>query len=153
MADLTPASLMQVWPEVLARVGGILQGQLERGVPAISAPKTLVLSFAPEYTSTYQNCSLPENVQRVEAALLKRTGLAWAVRLERTPGTNSSANGHAPPAAPRLRPQEAMQRFPLLKQALDVFQAIPMALDPGFGDSPPAAVKAAIPHESPTDEA
>ena len=35
----------------------------------------------------------------------------------------------------RLRPQEAMQQFPLLARALEVFGALPMNLDQKFGDS------------------
>src|SRR3954453_8035259 len=69
-------------------------------------------------------------------------------------GPPGDTNGHAKPAAAaqRVRPHEAMQRFPLLQRALDVFQAIPMAIDPGFGEDQPRPA-AALPQEPDTEEA
>jgi DNA polymerase-3 subunit gamma/tau len=152
--DLTSGSLPQIWPEILADVGGILAKNLECGVPAILGPKALAISFGPEYTARCQHCALPENVQRVETALRQRTGSTWTVRLDRA-APPSHTNGQAKPAvaAPRMRPHEAMQRFPLLQRALDVFQAIPMALDPGFGEDQPPPAAAALPQDPDTEEA
>jgi hypothetical protein len=70
-----------------------------------------------------------------------KTGQQWSVRLEKKAGppagTNGSAAGSSPPA--RVRPIEAMQQFPVLKRAIELFDALPVFLDPGFGEQPPKA--------------
>src|SRR5262249_11374461 len=91
--ELNAESLPQIWSEILAEVGPMLAKSLENAVPAISGPKGLVLSFGPEYTTRYQHCALPDNVQRVESALRERTGFAWTVRLERSGTLNGAAHG------------------------------------------------------------
>ncbi len=139
-SELTSETLPEIWADVLGKLGMMLAGQLRRGsFPAIFEPNTLVISFACEYNFAYENCSNPMNVERLHEALRERTGQAWMVRLERKDGPNSLAksaasNGvHAP--APRARPQELMQEFPLLRRAMEELGALPMSLDPGFGSA------------------
>jgi DNA polymerase-3 subunit gamma/tau len=148
--ELNAESLPQIWAEVLAEVGPMLAKSLENAVPAISGPKGLVLSFGPEYTTRYQHCTLPDNVQRVESALRERTGLGCSVRLERSGTLNGAANGQPPPtaAAPRQRPQDTIERFPLLQRVVDVFHAIPMAVDSQFGETQSQPVPATAEAES-----
>jgi hypothetical protein len=77
-------------------------------------------------------------VQRLEQLLRLKTGRPWSVRLEKksgsAPGTNGSPAAAAPPA--RVRPIEAMQQHPVLKRAIELFDALPVFLDPGFGEPP-----------------
>jgi hypothetical protein len=134
----------------------MLQGQLQRAAPAISGPNSLVLSFAPEYTASYQYCSGQDSLLQLETSLRQRTGSAWTVRFEQASGGKGRVNGTAPApvAAPRLRPHEVMERFPLLQRALEVFHAIPMNVENGFGENQPApAIEAAIPPDIEIDEA
>lgn len=153
--DLTPETIAHIWPDIKAAVGGILAMNLESGVPAISGPNTLAVSFAPDYNARYQHCALPENIQRVEAALRQRTGLAWTVRLERSAGTKSAANGTpaAPPPAPRLRPHDVVQQVPLLKRVMEVLDAVPIAVDAGFGEHQTPPLATAAPAETESEEA
>jgi DNA polymerase-3 subunit gamma/tau len=139
--DLTPENLELAWAQILAQIGGILAGQLQRSaIPAIFGPNTLVLSVPAEYNVVYQN---PQNVERIEGALRHRTGRVWMVRLEQRGGAAAAptgpggevANGAPLPTSAHRR-QEAMRQVPLLERALDVLGALPMHLDPGFGATP-----------------
>jgi DNA polymerase-3 subunit gamma/tau len=136
---LTDQSLPIVWPEIVAQLGIMFGSQVQKaGLPAISGPNALVLRFAPEYNAAYEHCSAPTNVQRLEAAVKAATGQAWTIRLEKKPGaSNGAANGAAPPPPPRVRQQEAMQQHAILKRAIEVFDALPVFMDAGFGMEPP----------------
>jgi DNA polymerase-3 subunit gamma/tau len=135
-AELSAENLHSYWPEILAQLGPMLGGLIQRaGTPAIFGPNSVVIAFPVDYNG-FDSCARPENVQRIENALLERTGRNWTVRIERKPvgamGSAATANGKQPG---RLRPQEAMQQFPLLAKALEVFGALPINLDQKFGDS------------------
>jgi len=67
------------------------------------------------------------------------------VRVERSGTLNGTANGQPPPAVatPRQRPQDTIDRFPLLQRVVDVFHAIPMAVDSQFGETQPQSAPAA----------
>jgi DNA polymerase-3 subunit gamma/tau len=140
--ELTAENLAVVWPEILAQIGGVFAEQVKRyGIPAIFGPKSLVIVFPAEYNA-FDHSARAENVLRVESALRERTGQAWTVRLEKKSASAQGLNGsaHGSPA-PRVRPQEAMQQVPILARAMEVLNALPIHLDPGFGAAtpPPAA--------------
>jgi DNA polymerase-3 subunit gamma/tau len=138
-ASLSERSLPSIWPEIVAQLGIMFGSQLQKaGLPAISGPNTLVLRFAAEYNAAYEHCSVRENLPRIEAAVKAATGQAWVIRLEKKAGAGTgTVNGAAPPPPPRVRQQEAMQQHPILKRALEVFDALPMFMDAGFGTEPP----------------
>jgi DNA polymerase-3 subunit gamma/tau len=156
--DGAPASLVVMWPEVTSQIGGILANHLQKaGLPAISAPNALVLSFPFEYNTAYEHCSHPENIERIEGALRQRTGQAWKVRLEvksaPLAGTTSNGKVHPPPAPPvRQRAQEVMQQVPLLKRAQDILGALPLQIDSGFGTSVPEQTSPVAAPEEETPE-
>jgi DNA polymerase-3 subunit gamma/tau len=155
---LTAESLPVVWPEVIAQLGLTTGGSLQKaGLPAIFGPNALVLSFPPEYNAAYEHCSGSASVQRLEGVLKQVTGQTWSVRMEKRPGpaggANGTANGAPPAPPPRVRQQETMQQHPILRRAMEVFDALPVFLDAGFGSEPPA--KPATPATEPNadDEA
>lgn len=154
--ELNAQTLPTVWPEILAQVGVMLGGQLQKGgLPAISGPNSLVITFTAEYNAAYEHCSLPSNVQRLERAIKTHTGQDWLVRLERAAPSGATAatavNGHLPAPPARLRPQEIMQQFPILERALTTLGALPIFVDPGFG-STQTATAASRANDDPEDE-
>jgi DNA polymerase III subunit gamma/tau len=141
-SELTPETLPEIWSEVISQMGLMLGGQLQRiGLPAIIGPNSLVLSFGPDYNAAYEHCSSGANLQRLESFVRSRTGKPWTVKLEKTgvPVNGTAAkvgsNGHA--SIVKARPQDVMQEFPILQRAIEVFEALPMFVDSGFGSAPP----------------
>jgi DNA polymerase-3 subunit gamma/tau len=151
--DLTPATLTQVWPEVLTRVGPLLASHLENVGLAISGPKTLVLSFSLSYNQHLEYCREPKSVARIEEAIRKVTGQTWSVRVE---SVSSTAAALPAPAAEmensqsrsRRQRTEAMQA-PLVKRAFELLGAQFVQMDEGFGAAPAEPVQ---PRESPEGE-
>jgi hypothetical protein len=140
---LSAESLPQVWREVLAQVGPMLAGSLEKAERiAISGPKTLVLHFPLRYNHLREHCQEPTRLDRVEEAVRKVTGQAWSIRVES--GSNAAAPLQAPaaevePSQSRYRRQrtEAMQQ-PLVHRAFEVLGAQFVHLDEEFGAAHPA---------------
>ena len=143
--ELTPATLPQVWPEVLTRVGPLLANHLEKTGLAISGPKTLVLSFPVGYNQHLEYCREPNSVARIEEAIRKVTGQTWNIRVE---SVNSDTAALPAPAVEmensqsRYRRQrtEAMQA-PLVKRAFELLGAQFVQMDEGFGAAPAEPVQ------------
>jgi DNA polymerase-3 subunit gamma/tau len=139
---LSAESLPQVWREVLAQVGPMLAGSLEKAeAVAISGPKTLVLRFPPRYNHLQEHCQEPTRLARIEEALSRLTGQAWSVRIES--GSNvvaplPASAAEVEPSHSRYRRQrtEAMQ-VPLVQRAFELLGAqFVHAPDEGFGAAP-----------------
>jgi DNA polymerase-3 subunit gamma/tau len=141
---LTEATLPGIWQELIGQMGPILGGNLQKAVlPAIIAPKTLVLRFEARYNHQQEHCK--GRSERLEEALRKLTGEAWNVRIESV--SNEAAALPAPAAEAeksqtRYRRQrtEAMQQ-PLVKRASEMLGAQIVQLDDGFGSAPVEAVE------------
>jgi DNA polymerase-3 subunit gamma/tau len=148
---LNEESLPQVWAEVLAQVGPMHAGNLKKaGLPAISGPNALALSFPPSYNDAQAYCQDPAKVQRLEDVIRTRTGHAWAVRVERRPEVGR--NGHGPkPAAPptdggpanrvAAAGRDEVLKHPLFQKVFERLGASPhlTQIESGFSvDGPPA---------------
>ncbi len=136
---LTEQSLPRVWQEVLAQVGPMMAGQLEKaGPPAIFGPNTLVLRFDARYNAEREYCSEPSRVQRIDESLRKVTGHAWQLRIDSVGSgavaATSEAAADATTSQPRSRSKraEAVQD-PLLRRAVEVLGAQVVHLDDDFG--------------------
>ncbi len=136
---LTAETLPQIWPEVLAQIGQILAQYVNvAGLPAISGPNALVLSFAPEYNGQREYCADDARLKRVTDSLKRVTGQNWSVRVERA----LHRNGQVKPALPL--PQKTQAVVPafdheLLRKAEEALGAKLMAVDDGFGAVPEPA--------------
>jgi hypothetical protein len=127
---LTAESVGTVWSEVLSQLGMLFAKELERaGLPAISAPNALVLSFPAAYNRQREYCSDPVRLDRVHDALRRITGRDWKVRIESVRGENGRV---APP--PELKtPAAAAEPHPLFRQAEQVLGAKLIQIDDRFG--------------------
>jgi DNA polymerase-3 subunit gamma/tau len=138
---LSAESLPQVWREVLAQVGPMLAGSLEKAESvAISGPKTLVLRFPPRYNHLQEHCQEPTRLDRIEEALRKITGQPWSVRIESgssaaAPLPAMAAEAEATPSRYRRQRTEALQQ-PLVQRAVELLGAQFVHLDDEFGAAP-----------------
>jgi DNA polymerase-3 subunit gamma/tau len=141
---LTPASVAEVWAEVLRQAPPMLASELEKAeIPAISGPNTLVLRFPMGYNSQREHCQEPARVARIEELLGKLTGRAWNLRIESVGGSAAALPAQAAdemansPSRYRRQRAEAVQE-PLVKRALEVLGAQIVHVDEGFGAAPTA---------------
>jgi DNA polymerase-3 subunit gamma/tau len=155
---LTAEALPEIWAQTLRKVPGFLSRFLEKaGIPAISAPNSLVLRFPAEYNAAKEHCQDSSSTTTVETALKELTGQPWAVRVESLAGSSPSGSpsfgeGHKGGAEPsdsrsngsssggRRNAREEAEKLPLVKRALDTLGASFQRLDDGFGvlsDAPP----------------
>jgi DNA polymerase-3 subunit gamma/tau len=138
---LTAESVQAVWHQVLAQVGGMYAGHLEKASSlAISGPNTLVLTFSSVYNTDREYCQESSRVTRITELLRKVTGRAWNLRFDTvTDSTPESATPatDADKSQPRYLRQrtEALQE-PLVKRALEVLGAQIVHVDEGFGAAP-----------------
>src|SRR5262249_2268266 len=85
---LSADTVAQVWPQIVRQVGSMLGSDLEKaGLPAISGPNTLVLTFPAEYNVQREHCQSASGLAKIEEALRKATGRAWMVRIDSGPST------------------------------------------------------------------
>lgn len=144
--DLSPESLRRVWTDLLAQMGPMMAGNLEKaGIPAISGPNALVLRFPSEYNHQREYCQEPQRLARIEEALRRIAGPAWKVRLE---GGTPGATDEQPEAPPEpaestqtrtRRQREEASKEPLVKRAMEVLGAQIIRVDEGFGATRTAA--------------
>jgi len=138
---LTEETLPRIWAEMLNQVGPMMRSRWEKaGIPAISAPNSLVLSFAATYNDIREHCQDPRHVERVEGLLKTLTGQTWSIRID---SSGAEARAEVPAASEvaegsqtRNRRQEfeaLKEREPLIKRAIEVLGAMPVHHDPGFG--------------------
>jgi DNA polymerase-3 subunit gamma/tau len=136
--ELTEASLRETWSLVMAQLGPMLAGNLEKSeAVAISGPKTLVLRFPSRYNHEQEYCQLSTSMTRIQEAIRKVTGQSWNVRIESTGGQpvaaqmKSEALDSAPSSYRRLRADASQE--PLVKRALEQLRAQIVHVDDGFG--------------------
>jgi hypothetical protein len=104
------------------------------------------MRFPPEYNHAREHCQQPEIVKRVEGHLRSLTGQAWTVRIDTPTGPAAvkptagvQGTDGSPPRSHRQR-EEAALKQPLVKRAHEVFDALFVRVDEGFGaEAPPAA--------------
>jgi DNA polymerase-3 subunit gamma/tau len=156
---LTAETLPAIWAGALSHVGGLTRSQWEKGgIPAISGPNSLVLRFPPEYNHAREHCQQPELVKKVEGHLRTLTGQVWTVRIEAPPAPVAGASAGvprtdgSPPRSHRQREEAALQQ-PLVKRAHEVFDALFLRVDEGFGAETPPAAAPEMAEDADPDEA
>jgi DNA polymerase-3 subunit gamma/tau len=134
---LTPATLPEVWREVLTLVGPLLANQLKNcPLPAISGPNTLVMKVPSGYTHLSDGRQNAARLGRIEEELRKLTGHSYQLRVETTSisETTRSLEASRAEGMPRRvdRRAEASQE-PLLKYAMEALDAQVLQMEEGFG--------------------
>ena len=140
---LTEATLPAIWSNVLSQLGMLFGKELERaGLPAISGPNSLVLSFPAAYNRQRLYCAEPSRLDRVTEALSRLTGADCQLRVEVLADENGQASTSkaAPPST------TTVAEHPLLRQVEQVLDARLMRMDDQFGST--AAVNGDMDEES-----
>ncbi|HJZ90184.1 MAG TPA: DNA polymerase III subunit gamma/tau [Gemmataceae bacterium] len=123
------ANLFQAWDKVKIGAGIMLAGELAKGIPAISGPKTLVLRFPGQYNHAYEYCR--DAGPTIEGLVRQVTGQDWAVRFE--VDASVAAEPVAPPISSRERERRILEA-PLLSRIVERLDGRLLRMDEGFGD-------------------
>jgi hypothetical protein len=134
---VTEETFPQVWPEIAAKLGGTLAMSLEKASRiAIPAPNNLVVHFGADYNAARQRCADPAALAKLEGVLKQLTGRPWQVRVEAAAGEAAAEPVAAEAAASKFRRvREEATREPLVKRAIELFDAQVTHTDPGFGST------------------
>lgn len=121
--ELTANSAEQVWRQVLAEMGDMTSEMAQRyDRIAISAPNRLVVTFRAEYNHHKESCERPKTKERLEQAMSRLTGTNIRIDFEVLPGEAKPAEEKPPPASKRQLMREK-ERHPLVRQAIEMFDA------------------------------
>ncbi len=133
------ADLPVIWGKLLESVGPFLSGSLQKaGLPAIIGPNSLVIRFGDRYTSQWEYCSEPGQVEEIQKTIKSITGREWMIRVDKEARPEGSGQETEIQQQPnktvtyRERSQEAMQ-IPLVNRAVDKLSARLLKMDEGFG--------------------
>jgi DNA polymerase-3 subunit gamma/tau len=136
---LTPATAPQIWSQLISQLTGPLATNLQKiDRIAISAPNTLVISFAAGYNLLRDRCQ--EKVGQLEHLLQKITGQPCLVRIETTetihdrPSTDSPQGSLSAGVIAR-GVEERLSEIPLIKKAREILgaQILERNTDQDFG--------------------
>ena len=141
---LDEAQFRGLWPQVLEELPGLTRSQLTEGLDvrfglpiASCAPNRLVLGINEEYISKKAYLERPEQLAKLEKALVSVTGRAWQVVFEvnrsEQPDQPRPVAAAARPVGTRERMQE-MSQHPLVRRTIELFDAHPLRVeepDPG----------------------
>jgi DNA polymerase-3 subunit gamma/tau len=153
---LSEATLPQIWPAILAQLGGFLGSHLEKaGLPAISGPNHLVIRFPPSYNNESEYCQKASD--RILKVIRETAGATWNLRIQSAGGDGASPQ---PPVAANTanslsrnrRLREEAEKEPLIRKAMEVLGAEIVRIDDGFG-AVPAAGADRLPEATDTEEA
>jgi DNA polymerase-3 subunit gamma/tau len=136
---LTEETLPGLWERALATLGPVQAVAFRKvGLPAISAPNTLVLRVPATYNAGGEIWQDADRLAQLEKALKDGTGQAWAVRVEgqQAPSPAAPATAEKKPAGPRKNCREEAEKQPLVRRALDRLGATVQRVDEGFGEEP-----------------
>jgi DNA polymerase-3 subunit gamma/tau len=127
---LTEATLPTIWSKVLSQLGMLFGKELERaGLPAISGPNSLVLSFPAAYNRQRLYCAEPSRLERVTEALSRLVGADCKLRVE----SQAKDNGQKDEAPGMPQSTATVGEHPLLRQIEQVLDARLMRMDDQFG--------------------
>lgn len=137
---LDRGSLVSVWAEALAKVGGLHERELRRGTPKLMGERAIVLSFGKSQENSWSYCNDGPRIKRVEEALFAVTGEVCSIRFEQD-GSPTPDSVVTKPILAVDRQQvsaarEAMARAesnPVVKRALEFFDGKIVRVDDDFG--------------------
>ncbi|HEX4150162.1 MAG TPA: hypothetical protein VHY20_14285, partial [Pirellulales bacterium] len=128
---LAADQLPELWKQVLEQLPGLTGAQVAVcDHLAISAPNRLVVGFREKYTSCKSFCERPEQLAKLEKALLAVTGRPIRLEFAVLPDLpeQKPSQARARPNANQQRLQEVTQD-PLVKRAMELFEARPVRVE------------------------
>ena len=122
-----------LWTQILSVIEDMTAEFASRasGV-AISAPNRIVVTFPPGYTLHKDNCERPERRSKIEQAAKQLAGGRVGFEFRVDPAHNSSKPARQPrqSAAERMQAMREMERNPLIRAVMEMFEAEILALSP-----------------------
>ncbi len=130
------SNLAEVWPLILQEMGPTKARSLvlAKNV-AISGPNALVIPFAPDYSSAYQNVSGETTSDALRKVLKRLTGQDWAIRIEQLIGSPQALRDVSK-ATPSTRAKD-IKDLPMFKAAFDVLGAQFVNIENGYNPHTP----------------
>ncbi len=121
--QITSESVDSIWQQAIAKIEDMTADYAafcDR--VAIAAPNRLVASFKASYTLQKESCEKPERKARIEQALQQVTGQRIHVDFEVRRDESSGSSRQQPRPSMRQRMRD-FEKHPLVKQAVDMFEA------------------------------
>jgi DNA polymerase-3 subunit gamma/tau len=119
---LEPHELQKIWKQVLHDLEDMTGDFASAATSlAISAPNTLVVGFPAHYTLQKESCERPERREKIEFLLAELTGHKVHLKFELLP--DEAADAAEPVARSNRRKKQDLEQDPLVRQAMDVFDA------------------------------
>lgn len=129
-------TLEHIWEDLILAVGmriGSVLNQAQR--QATTAPDCLVLRFPGGYNRDAESLREPERLKKLESELARLTGQRVVVRIELAQeDAEARTSERKAPRAPGQR-QQALEN-PLVRKAVELFDARFLKADEGFGSPP-----------------
>ncbi|HEY4308592.1 MAG TPA: DNA polymerase III subunit gamma/tau [Pirellulales bacterium] len=127
---LQPADAIRLWQQTLARLQGMTADYASSADRvAISAPNSLVVTFAKKYNLAKAFCEKPEQAEKIERALTEVAGRMVRVTFELDQDAGPEAATAAPrPTQGRDRVRE-VAKHPMVTRAMELFDARPVRVD------------------------
>lgn len=125
---LTAEWAEEVWKQVLAELGDMtadFAGFYDH--LAISAPNSLVVHFREEYTLQKESCDSPSRKAQLEQAMADKLGRRVRIDLAVIPQARAAP---AQPVTSTLQRMRATENHPLVRQAMELFDAEVIRVDP-----------------------
>ena len=132
---LEPARVQEIWQQVLGRLEDMTVDFASSATSvAISAPNKLVVGFPAHYTLQKESCERPDRRKKIELLLAEITGQAVQVRFELLQAEESDKPAPVSKSSRQMR--RDLEQDPLIRQAMDVFDAemVRVETDPGDGE-------------------
>jgi DNA polymerase-3 subunit gamma/tau len=130
-AILAEDQLTEIWQQALELLSELTSTQIGMSERvAISAPNRLVVAFREKYTSCKAFCERPDQVARLERALLEVTRIPVRVEFATIPDPPEAraAADDRPRASKGERLQEKAQH-PMVRRAVELFEARPVRVE------------------------
>ncbi len=129
------ATLNRIWDPLISGVGMRIAALVEHAErQAASGPDCLLLRFPVRYNRDAEELREPERLQRIEAVLAELTGRPISVRV--TVAESDTASATERRTARTLNPRAKALENPLVRRAVDLFEAQFYKADEGFGSLP-----------------
>jgi DNA polymerase-3 subunit gamma/tau len=127
--------VQEIWQQVLGRLEDMTVDFASSATSvAISAPNKLVVGFPAHYTLQKESCERPDRRKKIELLLAEITGQTVQVKFELLQAEESDK---PPPVSKSSRQMRRdLEQDPLIRQAMDVFDAemVRVEKDPGDGE-------------------
>jgi DNA polymerase-3 subunit gamma/tau len=128
-APAAPAvSAAELWPQFVARVRKdrpLISGWIEAGQLADVTNGVAILAFPPDAGLALESCERANNRQFIEAVLSELAGQSLILKCEKRAGltVKKIAPAETPADEPPADPMAAFKDDPLIRKALEIFQA------------------------------